>query len=52
MRNQRGGFGPRKMYKGEWECSDCKKTITQLPFKPDGKRPVRCKECYRKFKGF
>jgi type I restriction enzyme, R subunit len=30
-------------------CSDCSIDI-QLPFKPDGKRPVYCKECYKKYK--
>ena len=28
-------------------CSDCSIAI-QLPFKPDGKRPVYCKECLKK----
>ena len=30
-------------------CSDCGVAI-QLPFKPDGKRPVYCKECLNKHK--
>ena len=28
-------------------CADCG-TTTQVPFKPDGERPVYCKDCYRK----
>ncbi len=28
-------------------CSDCG-TETQVPFKPDGERPVYCRDCYRK----
>jgi CxxC-x17-CxxC domain-containing protein len=29
------------------KCSDCGIAI-QLPFKPDGKRPVYCKDCLQK----
>ena len=28
-------------------CAECKKE-TEVPFKPDGTRPVYCKECYSK----
>ncbi|MCH8906307.1 MAG: hypothetical protein IH840_04380 [Candidatus Heimdallarchaeota archaeon] len=28
-------------------CSDCKKE-TQVPFKPDGDRPVYCQDCFAK----
>nr|MDO8082403.1 hypothetical protein [Candidatus Freyarchaeota archaeon] len=28
-------------------CADCGKE-TQVPFKPDGVRPVYCRECYQK----
>jgi len=28
-------------------CDDCKKKC-EVPFKPDGTRPVYCKECYQK----
>lgn len=28
-------------------CSDCGKE-TEVPFKPDGSRPVYCRECYQK----
>lgn len=27
-------------------CNDCGKE-TEVPFKPDGTRPVYCQECYR-----
>lgn len=30
-------------------CADCG-TETQVPFKPDGERPVYCRDCYRKRK--
>ena len=44
----RGGFGPRKMYKGNWKCSDCGKEITELPFQPSEDRPLYCRECHAK----
>jgi CxxC-x17-CxxC domain-containing protein len=28
-------------------CDDCGKEA-QVPFEPDGERPVYCQECYRK----
>lgn len=28
-------------------CSECGKE-TQVPFEPDGNRPVYCRECYQK----
>lgn len=30
-------------------CEDCGKE-TEVPFEPDGVRPVYCKECYQKRK--
>ena len=36
---------PREMH--TVVCSDCGKE-TQVPFKPDGTRPVYCSECYQK----
>ncbi|MCF2144561.1 MAG: CxxC-x17-CxxC domain-containing protein [Candidatus Heimdallarchaeota archaeon] len=30
-------------------CSDCGQEA-EVPFKPDGVRPVYCRECYRKHK--
>lgn len=32
----------------EWTATTCSKCgkPTKLPFKPDGKRPVYCRECY------
>ena len=37
--------GPREMHKVT--CADCGNE-TEVPFKPDGTRPVYCQECYRK----
>ena len=31
------------------QCSDCGKD-TEVPFKPDGERPVYCRDCYQKHK--
>jgi len=38
-------FGPREMHKVT--CADCGKEA-EVPFKPDGTRPVYCKDCYGK----
>lgn len=38
----------RKMYKGDWSCSECGTKITELPFEPAPDRPIFCKECWRK----
>jgi CxxC-x17-CxxC domain-containing protein len=37
----------REMYKAT--CAECKKE-TEVPFKPDGTRPVYCRECFQKRK--
>jgi CxxC-x17-CxxC domain-containing protein len=53
--NNRGGgnfnrsFGPREMHKAV--CSDCGSEC-EVPFKPTEGKPVYCKECYKKKKGF
>ena len=38
---------PREMHKAK--CSDCKQEC-EVPFKPTGDKPVRCKECFAKFR--
>ena len=45
----RGGYnsGPREMH--DATCAECGKTC-QVPFKPDGSRPVYCSDCYQKHK--
>ena len=40
-------YGKREMHKVT--CADCGKE-TEVPFKPDGTRPVYCRECYQKHK--
>ena len=44
--DRRGGFnrGPQEMHKVT--CAECGKE-TEVPFKPDGTRPVYCRECYQ-----
>ena len=37
-------FENKKMYKVD--CSQCGQE-TEVPFKPDGERPVYCKKCFR-----
>lgn len=36
----------RRNFTGNWQCSDCGKPITELPFKPNEGQALRCKECY------
>ncbi len=42
-------FGPREMH--DTVCSECGQAC-QVPFKPAEGKPVFCRECYRKKKGF
>ncbi len=39
------GYGYGKMY--DAVCAACGKK-TKVPFKPNGKKPVYCRECYNK----
>ncbi|NMC76705.1 MAG: DNA-directed RNA polymerase [Candidatus Methanofastidiosa archaeon] len=43
----RGGYDrpPREMHKVT--CAACGQE-TEVPFKPDGTRPVYCRDCYQK----
>jgi CxxC-x17-CxxC domain-containing protein len=45
----RGGFGERKMFQGNWNCSKCQAAITELPFQPDDSRldQLLCRDCHR-----
>ncbi|MFW9852760.1 MAG: CxxC-x17-CxxC domain-containing protein, partial [Candidatus Thorarchaeota archaeon] len=45
--NRNGKKNTTRFYKTV--CSMCE-TETQVPFRPDGKRPVYCKICYQKVK--
>lgn len=58
--NRRGGFGggfgggnrggsfQRKMYQGDWKCSDCGTAITELPFQPKDESNLKCRDCFKK----
>lgn len=48
--NKSNGSFSRPMVKGNWQCSDCKAEITQLPFQPDESRlgALKCIDCHRK----
>jgi len=41
-------FGQRPMHQGQWKCSECEAEITELPFEPDGDRPLYCRSCHQK----
>lgn len=45
-----GGFTKRPMVQGNWKCSECGATITELPFAPSGDRPISCRDCWKKNK--
>ncbi|MFA6410648.1 MAG: CxxC-x17-CxxC domain-containing protein [Candidatus Buchananbacteria bacterium] len=48
--DRQNSFGPRQMYQGNWTCSQCGAAITELPFEPDGTRPIFCRDCHRQRK--
>ncbi|MFA5022059.1 MAG: CxxC-x17-CxxC domain-containing protein [Patescibacteria group bacterium] len=48
--DRQSSFGPRQMYQGNWTCSQCGAAITELPFEPDGTRPIFCRDCHRQRK--
>jgi len=45
-------FGEGKTYQGNWECSKCGSSITELPFEPDPARvgTLLCRDCHRQRK--
>jgi len=47
--NRNSDFGPREMHKAT--CSECGEEC-EVPFKPTEGKPVFCKECYKKKKGY
>ena len=38
------------MHQGNWKCSKCGGTITELPFEPRSEAGLTCRECYFKEK--
>ncbi|MEE8131680.1 MAG: hypothetical protein V3T98_01420 [Candidatus Paceibacterota bacterium] len=43
-----GGF-QRRTYQGDWKCSKCGTSITELPFEPHPDRvsELKCRDCFR-----
>jgi CxxC-x17-CxxC domain-containing protein len=41
------GSDERKMFTGNWNCTKCGTEITELPFEPDGVKPLFCRDCHR-----
>ncbi len=39
------------MFQGNWTCSGCGGTITELPFEPRRTDGLMCRECHSKSKG-
>ena len=39
------------MHQGNWKCSGCGGTITELPFMPRSESGLTCRSCYAKSKG-
>jgi CxxC-x17-CxxC domain-containing protein len=44
QKGPRGGFGEKRMY--DATCANCGK-VTQVPFKPNGMKPVYCRDCFK-----
>jgi len=40
--------GDRPMFKGNWTCSGCGGSITELPFEPRDDSNLKCRDCFRK----
>lgn len=38
------------MYQGNWKCSSCGGSITELPFQPRGESGLTCRTCFMKNK--
>lgn len=38
-------MGPKKMYKAD--CANCG-TVTEVPFRPNGMKPVYCRDCFNR----
>lgn len=44
--------GERKMFEGDWSCSQCGNSITSLPFNPRGDASnLKCLDCFKASKG-
>lgn len=36
------------MFQGNWKCSQCGGTISELPFEPRSEQGLRCRDCHAK----
>ncbi len=52
QRQQNNNDFQRQMYKGDWQCSKCGTSITELPFEPHQGRTdqLQCRDCFRQSK--
>ena len=50
-RGENRGFNDRPREMHDAVCDKCKQKC-QVPFKPTEGKPVYCKECYKKMKGY
>lgn len=41
----------RKMFKGDWKCSGCGGSITELPFEPRSTENLLCRDCHANKRG-
>jgi len=48
-RGRSSGYSQRPVELHKVTCSQCGEE-TEVPFKPDGTRPVYCRECYQEHK--
>lgn len=39
--------GERKMFQGDWQCSICGGSISQLPFEPRNTENLKCIDCFK-----
>lgn len=46
-RGGRSFGGERKTYQGNWKCSECNSSITDLPFEPIRTDGLLCRDCHR-----
>jgi len=51
-RPQRNDRRERRTFTGNWSCSDCGTDINELPFEPRDTSNLKCKDCFKKDKGF
>ncbi|MAZ56492.1 hypothetical protein CL653_01765 [bacterium] len=38
----------KKTFKGDWQCSLCNSSITELPFEPRSVENLKCIDCFKK----